>query len=359
MEFKRPAITCSMLTIVVIDDDVDMEHLLQGWFSDQIEQQLYTFLFAHDGNEGLALIREEPAVDLVLLDVGLPQHNGLDVLLEISRHYPLMATVMVSALDDVHTLRTAMNRGAFDFVSKPIDFNDLALTIEKAAQHVRLLRESQQLQVINEFKTRFFDNITHEFRTPLTLILSPVEKLLQRPVEPDVLRADLLMVEQNTQQLLRLINQLLDLAKLEAGRLTLAPNAGDLSSFVGQIVEIFRPLAAERQIDLVYTSDLTGFYAFDSEKIEQIVHNLLMNALKFTAAGQITVQVEPGNTVRLLVADTGIGIVPEKNSCLPDRLRRCQPKPYRINFLRNYRLASKHTWTIASLALKNWPMRLV
>jgi signal transduction histidine kinase len=122
-------------------------------------------------------------------------------------------------------------------VTKPIDFADLGLTIEKTARYVQQLRESQQLKVISELKTRFFDNITHEFRTPLTLILSPVEQILQRLPEPRELRKTLLMVERNAQQLLRLINQLLDLAKLEAGYLSLNTETGDLTGFVGQIVQ--------------------------------------------------------------------------------------------------------------------------
>lgn len=302
-----------MVTILVVDDEVDLEPLLRGRFRQQIQQQVYTFLFAHNGRQALSLIYDEPTIDLLLLDIQMPEMDGLTLLSELSALNRLIGTVMVSAYGDMNNIRTAMNRGAFDFVTKPIDFADLALTIEKTARYVLQLRESQQLKVISELKTRFFDNITHEFRTPLTLILSPVEQILQHPPEPQELRKSLLMVERNAQQLLRLINQLLDLAKLEAGYLPLTPEAGDLTSFVGQIVQIFKPMADSRQVELAFTSDLTGLHAFDGEKMEQIVYNLVMNALKFTQAGQVTIQLsQHGVYVQLTVADTGIGIAPEK-----------------------------------------------
>jgi signal transduction histidine kinase/AraC-like DNA-binding protein len=301
-----------MITILVVDDEVDLEPLLRGRFRQQIQQKIYTFLFARNGHQGLALIQEQPAIDIILLDIQMPEMDGLALLNELAALNVLIGTVMVSAYGDMNNIRTAMNRGAFDFVTKPIDFADLTLTIEKTVKHVQQLRESQQLKVINELKTRFFDNITHEFRTPLTLILSPVEQILQHPPDPPELKRSLLMIERNAQQLLRLINQLLDLAKLEAGHLTLSPSAGDLSNFVGEIVLAFKPLAYNRQVVLDFQSELTGFHVFDSEKLEQIVYNLVMNALKFTTSGRIIIRLTQETNIRLMVSDTGVGIAPEK-----------------------------------------------
>lgn len=336
-----------MTTILVVDDEVDLESLLTGWFRRQVRQGQYQFHFARNGLEALALLRAEPGIDIVLLDINMPEMDGLTLLGELPALNPLLRAVMVSAYGDMDNIRAAMNQGAFDFVCKPINFTDLTVTIEKTAEHVRQLRESHQLKVIDELKTRFFDNITHEFRTPLTLILSPVERLLQ-DYQDDALRRGLQLVERNARQLLRLINQLLDLTKLEAGYLTLSPGAGDLGDFVGQIVQVFANLAEERGLQLTYHTDLTGFYLFDAEKIEQIVYNLIANAIKFTPAGRVSVRltaglpadspaVTPGADaktgealnaepavvngsrsdsgvlpVRLVVADTGIGIAPEK-----------------------------------------------
>ncbi len=306
-----------MTTILVVDDEVDVESLMTGWFRRRIQQGTYAFHFAHNGAEALAVLRSEPTIDVVLLDINMPDVNGLTLLGELPALNPLLRAVMVSAYGDMDNIRTAMNQGAFDFVCKPIDFADLDVTIEKTARHVRQLRESHQLKVIDELKTRFFDNITHEFRTPLTLILSPVERLL-RDYEEETLRRGLRLVERNARQLLRLINQLLDLAKLEAGYLTVTPRTGDLGDFVGQIVQAFADPAQERGLQVTYQTNVTNLRAFDAEKVEQIVYNLVANALKFTPEGSVTVHLtavdgpnQPAS-VRLIVADTGIGISAEK-----------------------------------------------
>ncbi|SOD95566.1 response regulator [Spirosoma fluviale] len=301
-----------MTTILVVDDEVDVEPLMQNWFRRKIQQETYRFHFAYTGREALNLLQNEPDIDLVLLDINMPEMDGLTVLNELSALDRLLGVVMVSAYSDMNNIRIAMNRGAFDFVVKPIDFSDLEVTIEKTAQYVRQLRESQQLKVISDLKTRFYDNITHEFRTPLTLILSPVEKLLQKHREPEELVVGLNMVERNAQQLLRLVNQLLDLAKLESGHLALSPRTGDLSDFVGQIVQLFKPMAEERGLTLTYESELTGFYSFDTEKVEQLVYNLIANALKFTPAGRVEVELKKGRSIQIIVADTGVGIASEK-----------------------------------------------
>ncbi len=301
-----------MTTILVVDDEIDLEPLLLNWFRRKIKDSTYAFHFAHNGYEALTVLRNEPSIDLLLLDINMPEMDGLTLLTKLPALNPLLLVVMVSAYGDMGNIHTAMNRGAFDFVCKPIVFSDLEITIEKTANQVRQLRESHQLKIIDELKTRFFDNITHEFRTPLTLILAPVEQLLKRFQESVELQHSLGMVERNARQLLRLINQLLDLAKLESGHLTLSLQAGDPGDFVGQIVRAFEPVAREKNLLLVYENELTAPYSFDADKLEQIAHNLIANALKFTQKGKVTVRLSANSTVRLTVTDTGIGIVPEK-----------------------------------------------
>ncbi|XWW43744.1 response regulator [Fibrella sp. USSR17] len=309
-----------MTTILVVDDETDLEPLLVNWFRRQIRQNEYAFHFASGGEEALAILNSEPAIDLLLLDINMPGMDGLTLLEKLPVVNPLLRAVMVSAYSDMANIRTAMNRGAFDFVCKPISFADLELTIEKTAHHVRQLRESQQLKVIDELKTRFFDNITHEFRTPLTLILAPVQQLLQRFNDSAELQHSLGMIERNARQLLRLINQLLDLAKLESGNLPLSMQAGDLGTFVGNLVQAFELAAREKALMLRYENELTDFYSFDPDKLEQIVHNLLSNALKFTRVGEVTVRATATTTgLSLIVTDTGIGIVPEKLPYIFDR----------------------------------------
>ncbi|PSR56569.1 hypothetical protein AHMF7605_25265 [Adhaeribacter arboris] len=184
-------------------------------------------------------------------------------------------------------------------------------------------RQAEQLKAVDEMKTRFFSNITHEFRTPLSLILSPAEQLLQNEELPPVTQRKLLnSVYRNAHQLLRLINQLLDLSKLEASSMPVHVSRGNPAVFLQAIVTSFRPLADEKQNelclnDLVVITD----YLFDADKWEKIIYNLLSNALKFTANGQVKVEAQILNQqwFWLQIRDTGIGIPSEKLPHIFDR----------------------------------------
>lgn len=190
-------------------------------------------------------------------------------------------------------------------------------------------REASQLKAIDELKTRFFANITHEFRTPLSLIISPVEKLLQDNRLDAATRHTLTMMRRNADQLLRLINQLLDLSRLEANRMAISLTRGEVTGFVGQLVDSFRQAADQKGIRLIYTPEpLPHEQLFDSDKWEKILTNLLSNALKFTGeGGQVTVCLAPVASpeaadfshVQLEVADSGIGIPPDNIPHIFDR----------------------------------------
>ena len=188
------------------------------------------------------------------------------------------------------------------------------LEVQVAERTYELNQQADQLRELDQVKSRFVANVTHEFRTPLSLIIGPVEKLLQQS------RFDqpaLAMVERNARHLLRLINQLLDLSQLENNHMVPSPTQGDVPEFVTQIVDLFRRLAEQKAITLVYQADPfpPQPYGFDADKWEKIVTNLLANALKFTnAGGAITIKLAPVwkadelTGVRMLVTDTGIGI---------------------------------------------------
>jgi signal transduction histidine kinase/ligand-binding sensor domain-containing protein/DNA-binding response OmpR family regulator len=190
-------------------------------------------------------------------------------------------------------------------------------------------REAEQLKAVDELKTRFFSNITHEFRTPLSLIMSPVEKLLQESRFDGPTRQTLGLVKRNADQLLRLINQLLDLSKLEAHHMAISLMRGDITEFVNNLVESFRQLAEQKGITLTYTADgFTQEHLFDADKWEKILTNLLSNALKFTGkGGHVTVTLKPNlssveddsSSISIRIADSGIGVSPENLPHIFDR----------------------------------------
>ena len=183
--------------------------------------------------------------------------------------------------------------------------------------------EAERLRTVNEVKTRFFANITHEFRTPLTLILSPVETLLAELHQSRYV-GRLSLIERNARQLLSLINQLLDLARLDAQVMTTTPVQGRPDAVVATLLESFSEAAAAAHVDLIYQSQGAGLYYFDPDKLTRIVTNLVANALKFTPGtfdhpGRVTVMLHLGTDLQLTVSDTGIGIAPHHLAHLFDR----------------------------------------
>ena len=137
-----------MAKILVADDEADLEVLIKQKFRQKIRDHQYEFIFAVNGNDALEKIEKNPDVDIVLSDINMPEMDGLTLLTRLGETSPLIKAVIVSAYGDMDNIRTAMNRGAFDFVTKPINFEDLSLTVEKTIKHVLQIR--QTLQAIKE-----------------------------------------------------------------------------------------------------------------------------------------------------------------------------------------------------------------
>ncbi|MEM7551205.1 MAG: tetratricopeptide repeat protein [Bacteroidota bacterium] len=177
---------------------------------------------------------------------------------------------------------------------------------------------------IESVRSRFFANISHEFRTPLTLIAGPIQGLLEREKLDSNDLEKLKMVERNTQRLRRLINQLLDLSKIEDGRLEVHKEEKELSWFIQTLVSSFGSLAEQKQINYRYEIMPPGVFALiDSDKLEKIVYNLLSNAFKFTPKGG-TVEFKASfksekSEVELQVNDTGSGMTEEQKDHVFDR----------------------------------------
>lgn len=143
-------------------------------------------------------------------------------------------------------------------------------------------KEAERLKKLDEFKNRLFTNISHEFRTPLTLISDPIENQLSKPNLKDKDREELTMVKRNAGRLLNLVNQILDISKLETGNLKLSVSNDNLELLLKQLVSPFKFKAQNKQINFTYNIDKTDNVWFDKDVIEKIILNLLSNALKYT-----------------------------------------------------------------------------
>ena len=134
--------TAAEYKILVVDDEVDLQPLMLQRMRRDIRAGRYDFVFAHNGVEALERLNEDDTIDMVLSDINMPQMDGLTLLEQIPKVDPNIKSVIVSAYGDMKNIRTAMNRGAFDFVTKPLDFSDLRITIERTLAHLTEWREA-------------------------------------------------------------------------------------------------------------------------------------------------------------------------------------------------------------------------
>jgi phosphoserine phosphatase RsbU/P len=131
--------------ILVVDDEIDLEPLIRQKFRRQIREKIYDFIFAFNGLEALTKILEFPEIGIVLSDINMPEMDGLTLLTKLKElKNPGLKTVIVSAYGDMDNIRTAMNRGAYDFVTKPVNFGDLEITINKTMEELTLIRHSME-----------------------------------------------------------------------------------------------------------------------------------------------------------------------------------------------------------------------
>jgi signal transduction histidine kinase/ligand-binding sensor domain-containing protein/DNA-binding response OmpR family regulator len=192
-----------------------------------------------------------------------------------------------------------------------------AKNIQLESQTVQLREQSEKLSEMDKIKSRFFANISHEFRTPLTLIMGPLEQMPAETDDPKQKKKLNLMLR-NSQRLLGLINQLLELSKFESGKVKLNVSRQNVIPYLKGIVANFEPAADQEELDLTFHAETEDIRLFvDIRKLEDIVYNLLINAVKFTPpGGRITVSArqKPGadetgtGFLEITVADTGPGI---------------------------------------------------
>ncbi|UCH96264.1 MAG: response regulator [Candidatus Aminicenantes bacterium] len=201
-------------------------------------------------------------------------------------------------------------------------------------QTLQLKEQSGKLQEMDRVKSRFFANISHEFRTPLTLITGPLEQILEQTRDNSQKKIFSVMLR-NSRRLLTLINQLLDLSRFDSGKMKLQAAHQDMIPFVKSILESFHLLARQNKLDIrLKTGEETIFLYFDTQKMEEVLTNLLDNAVKFTpASGTITVSVTrhpspedhfPSGFLRISVRDTGIGIPKDQLIHIFDRFYRVE-----------------------------------
>lgn len=331
--------------LLAVDDSITyLEEL-----GDQLRQEGHDVILAKSGEEALTILAARP-VDCILLDLIMPGMSGQETCRRVKqapewRDIPL---IILTARDERDAMIEGINAGADDYIAKSADFDVLKARLraqlrrkhfedenrrireklvrrEAEVSYTRALEQAnrelalakEQAEQSSRFKSSFLANMSHELRTPLNAIIGFAELLYDGQVRPEMpehkeFLGDILT---SGRHLLQLINDVLDLSKVEAGKLEFHPEPVSLSSLVGEVLAVLRTGAADKQIrvEVDIHPDL-GQVVIDPARLKQILYNYLSNALKFTPDGgriQLRAQPEEPGAFRLEVEDTGIGISSE------------------------------------------------
>jgi adenylate cyclase len=227
-----------MAKILVVDDEADLELLVKQKFRRKIRENIYEFVFAANGEEALQKVKEHADLDIILSDINMPVMDGLTLLSRLPEANPMIKAVVVSAYGDMQNIRTAMNRGAFDFIMKPVDFEDLDLTMEKTIQHVKQLQETIKAIKENNILKMYVDENVLNFMTHKGFESSLMQNEL---LDATVLFVDVCGFTTITEQVpantvVNLLNGLFDKIVKEI----IAQN-GDVDKFMGDaVMAVFR-----------------------------------------------------------------------------------------------------------------------
>lgn len=314
----------------MVDDEPDLQTLVRQKFRKKIRAGELEFEFAENGVQAIEKIKEYPEIHIVFSDINMPEMDGITLLRTLKEEHAErnLKVVMVSAYGDMENIRKAMNLGAFDFITKPIDFTDLENTLVKATNEVDVLeeafekveeaeKEKDAALASKKFKEQFLANMSHEIRTPMNAILGFTNLLLKTDLQPEQNKY-LKSIKISGSNLLAIINDILDLSKIEAGKMSFEIIPTNLDEVLDSIYETMNMTATQKGLKLVLdkSSDVPKWITADRVRLSQILINLMGNAIKFTTEGGVTLKVGlDGSNSEMLkfeVIDSGIGIPEDK-----------------------------------------------
>ncbi|MBW4520491.1 MAG: response regulator [Scytolyngbya sp. HA4215-MV1] len=294
--------------ILVVDDD----EMIRLYFSRQLQRENHMVTLAASGEQAIQALHNQP-FDLVLLDILMPGVSGYQLLAQLKadtilRHIPI---IMVSGVDELDSLVKCIELGAEDYLFKPLNpvlfiarvnacLERKWLRDQEHAYLKRLEHEKAAAEAANRAKSAFLANMSHELRTPLNAIIGYTE-ILEEDIQLEgdsSLIPDLEKIRNSGRHLLELINDILDISKIEAGKMELHLEYFSIPLLIEDLVNTVQPLVLQNgnTLQVHCPQNLRTMHA-DSAKVRQILLNLLSNAAKFTAQGTITLTIEPADEV--------------------------------------------------------------
>ncbi len=311
--------------ILVVDDEPAVERLIKQMFRRHVREEGWSFAFASNGAEAIEVLKSDLGFDMVLSDINMPVMDGITLLSNLRTMEPPVRAVIVSAYGDLTNIRGAMNRGAFDFVTKPIEAEDLETTIRKTLSEVAAERAMrgrvEAADLANKSKSLFLATMSHEIRTPMNGVLGMLE--LVRGTQLDAEQSELVAVAHDSAQaLLAIIDDILDSARIEAGKLALDPIEVSPAEIAETLGGLLAARAAGKGIELVIRIDpgTPASMRADPVRLRQVLLNLAGNAIKFTDHGHVQIRLMPApaqpDRLRAEIVDTGIGLSDPQKSKL-------------------------------------------
>jgi signal transduction histidine kinase len=358
--------------LLVVDDEESLRITTAAIF----EKEGYVVDTAATGDEAIGLL-QGCDYDLVLTDLHMEGGDGLSVLNQIRKHAPLTISVVLTGFASVESAIAALQEGAYDYLIKPCDIDNMKHTIRRGVEHRRLMlaeqraradleqlnrdleerikertaqltRVNDELSEANRAKDVFLATLSHELRTPLTPVVGWIKLLRSGSLDPKGVAQALDAIERNAWLQSRLIDDLLDTSRIATGKLHFEPRPTDLNHAVSAALDTVKASAATKNIELtihLHSSPLVVIG--EPVRLQQIAWNLLSNAIKFTeVGGRVSVSTDRKNgEAQLVVADTGIGISPEFIPHVFDRFKQADGSTSRVHGGLGLGLAIAHALT--------------
>lgn len=309
--------------ILVIDDEMGPREALKT-----ILKPYYNIYTAERGGQALEILTQVP-IDLVTVDLRMPGMSGIKVLENIKKQDSDIEAIVITGYGSLDTAVEGLRLGAFDYIAKPFDVNHILSLVRRALE-----RRATRLK-LRQLKSDFLGNVSHELRTPLSVVIGFVSLLLDQLIGKltDEQLKILERVYENSEELLELIDNLLCITSLNAGELATTEEEFDVAAMVHETTERYQKLVKEKGIQLSVQISPGGLrIVSDLSKVTRIFQSLLHNAIKFTLAGEVTVNVRRSINRRVIefeIADTGIGIPRDQIETMFQPFRQLDGSPRR------------------------------
>jgi len=315
--------------ILVVDDEEGIRDLLTRVLS----RKNLLVETAEDGEVGLEKVRQKD-YDILIADIKMPRLDGMKLLKLVKAEKPYIEVIMITAFGTIDIAVQAMRDGAYDFILKPLDIDQIPLVVDRCLEKIALNEENRKLRLINrklqelrEIKDKFIAIVSHELRTPVAQIKGYLDLLLGGQCSQEEIKKYIQIIAASTSELEEVVSDMDYLTSMDLSQLKLNYSLVSIKDVIDKVVKKFASAIKERRLHLeVRTASDLPPICIDKLKIRQALIELVQNAIKYTPdGGQIIIDAAvEGDFLKVGVADTGIGIPEEEQQKIFERFYEVQ-----------------------------------